>query len=239
MIGHGEHCTAEPARVAPRPPPASTPPQAPEQAIAAPTFRLAARSYSPGAAIQIRFAQAISSLPDSRAWVTVAPRGTPESTYGAWKYVDDHATAAELEAPAKDGAYEVRLHTNYPAKSYNVVHAEPFAVVTVAIADPGETPLAQQRFTVASKSVRSGGRVEVAFAVPLHAEPGERFWITIVASGTPDTSWGAYEYVPADARRMKLTAPAAAGEYEVRLHANYPKQATNVVHRVAIRVEPA
>jgi hypothetical protein len=245
MIGHGEQCVAEPAHLASRSPPALAPPPsearppAEGQAIAAPTFRLAASSYAPGAAIQIRFAQAISSTSNSRAWVTVAGRGTPESSYGTWKYVDDHATAAVLEAPAKDGAYEVRLHTNYPAKSYNIVHAEPFTVATVAIADSGETPLAEQRFTVGSKAVRSGDRVEVRFAAPMHAASGERFWITIVAQGTADTSWGTYEYVPAGARRMKLAAPTAAGEYEVRLHANYPKQTTHVVHRAALRVGDA
>lgn len=150
---------------------------------------------------------------------------------------DDHATSAVLEAPKKDGAYEVRLHMDYPTKSYNVVHAQPFVVKTDAAADPGETPLAQQRFTVASNSVRSGERVQVMFAVPMHAASGEQFWITTVAHDTPDTSWGTYEYVPAGARRMKLTAPTAEGEYEIRLHANYPKKTTNVVHRVAIRVE--
>jgi len=239
MIGHGEQCVAEPARIASRATPAPAKPPSSPQAVepAAPTFRLAASSYAPGAAIQIRFAHAISSTPDNRAWITVVERGAPGSSYGAWKYVDDRASSAVLEAPRKDGAYEVRLHTDYPAKSYNVVHAEPITVKTAEIADPGETPLAQQRFTVGSKAVRSGGRIDVRFAAPLHAAAGERFWITLVAGGTPDSTWGTYEYVPDNARRMTLEAPAAAGDYEIRLHANYPKQTTNVVHRAAIRVE--
>jgi len=237
MIGHGEQCVADPAQIAPRATPAPARLPAQEQTIAAPTFRLAASSYAPGAEIRIRFSQAISSTTRSRAWVTVSERGAPSSSYGAWQYVDDHATSAALEAPKKDGAYEVRLHTDYPTKSYNVVHAEPFVVQTDAAAEPGETPLAQQRFSLAKKSVRSGARVDVVFAVPMHAASGEQFWITIVARDTPDTSWGTYEYVPAGARRMKLTAPTALGEYEVRLHANYPKMTTNVVHRVAVHVE--
>jgi len=239
MIGHGEQCVAEPARIVSRQAPApAKPPSSPQAvALAAPTFRLAASSYAPGAAIQIRFAHAISSTPDNRAWVAVVERGAPGSSYGTWKYVDDRASSAVLEAPRKDGAYEVRLHTDYPAKSYNVVHAEPFTVTTVAITDPGETPRAEQRFTVASKSVRSGARIDVRFAAPMHAASGERFWITIVARDTPDSTWGTYEYVPEGARGLKLEAPAAAGDYEVRLHANYPKQTTNVVHRATIRVE--
>ena len=238
-IGHGEQCVAEPARIASHPPavpvPAASAPQAVD--LAAPTFRLTASSYAPGAAIPLRFAQAISSTPDHRAWITVVERGAAESAYGTWKYVDDHARAMTLEAPRKDGAYEVRLHTDYPAKAYHVVHAEPFSVTTAATADPGETPLARQRFTLGGKSVRGGARIDVRFAAPMHAASGERFWITIVARETPDSTWGTYEYVPEGARGMKLEAPAAAGDYEVRLHANYPRKTTNVVHRAAIRVE--
>ncbi len=233
MIGHGETCVAEPVRVVSRP---AAREEAPSAEVAAPKFRLTASSYAPGAAIQIRFARAIRSTPDNRAWITVVERGAPGSSYGAWKYVDDRTTSAVLEAPRKDGAYEVRLHTDYPTKSYNVVHAEPITVTTAEIADPGETPLAQQRFTVASKSVRTGGHIDVVFAVALHAATGERFWITIVAGNTPDSTWGSYEYVPDHARRMRLDAPTVPGDYEIRLHANYPKKTTNVVHRAAVHV---
>jgi len=43
--------------------------------------------------------------------------------------------------------------------------------------------------------------------------------------------------VPAGATSVRIAAPAAAGDYEVRLHANYPTRSTNVVHRAGLTVE--
>ena len=37
-------------------------------------------------------------------------------------------------------------------------------------------------------------------------------------------------------RWIARTMPAKAGDYEVRLHANYPTKTTNLVHRVKIHV---
>ena len=64
-----------------------------------------------------------------------------------------------------------------------------------------------------------------------------RRWAAIVAVGQPDSEWGVWAYVPDAARRMVLKAPANPGDYEVRLHANYPTKSYNVVHRVRIHVE--
>ena len=49
--------------------------------------------------------------------------------------------------------------------------------------------------------------------------------------------YGAYEYVKPDAKTASIAAPTTAGDYEVRLHANYPTKTTNLVHRVRIHVE--
>ncbi|HEX7839796.1 MAG TPA: hypothetical protein VF469_20110, partial [Kofleriaceae bacterium] len=117
--------------------------------------------------------------------------------------------------------------------------AVPLSVAERAEAEsaPGVTPAALQRFTVGSTALRPGARIDVAFAAALRAAPGERFWITVVDAGAADSAWGTYEYVPAGARHIQLTAPAKPGDYEVRLHGNYPTKATNLVHRVAIRIE--
>ena len=140
-----------------------------------------------------------------------------------------------LKAPAKPGAYEVRLHTDYPAKSYNVQHA--VALMVGPEAAPQVTPPSAQRFTLAAATLKPGAKIHIAFATALHAAPREQFWVTIVDAGAADSTWGVYEYVPPGARHMQLTAPAKPGDYEVRLHANYPTKTTNLVHRVAIHVE--
>ena len=131
---------------------------------------------------------------------------------------------------------EVRLHTDYPAKTFNVQHTVALTVGPEA-APPEVTPLSAQRFTVAAATLKPGAKIRIAFATALHAAPKEQFWVTIVEAGAADNTWGAYEYVPPDARHMQLTAPTKPGDYEVRLHANYPTKTTNLVHRVAIHVE--
>lgn len=201
----------------------------------APSFHLGATTYAAGEDIEIRFAAPVSSTQDRRAWITVIAADQPPSAYGEWAYLDNGATSATLKAPARPGAYEVRLHTDYPAKTFNVRRAVPVTVGPEAA--PQVTPPAAQRFTLASARVAPGARIHVAFATALHAAPKEQFWITIVEAGAADSSWGAYDYVPPGARRMQLTAPSKPGDYEVRLHANYPTKTTNLVHRVAIRVE--
>ena len=236
MTVRGEKCVAGTAAGASH---ASRHPAPPQQPIAgAPSFGLDAASYSPGEPIGIRFTTAVSSTPRSRAWITVVEAGQPPSAYGEWGYLEDAATAATLRAPDKPGSYEVRLHTDYPAQTFHVVHAVRIAVAApAAIAgEPTVTPRAQQRFSLAARTAHPGASVVLTFATALHAAPGERFWATIVEAGTADNTWGDYDYVPPDARRMQLAAPAKPGDYEVRLHGNYPTKTTNVLHRVPLRV---
>jgi hypothetical protein len=244
----GEQCVAAPAEADPgQRAPHGGPHIASDDPLALPpappTILLAGTSFEPGAPIAIRFTPAIRSTPARRAWVTVAPAGSPQTSYGTWTYVDDGARLARLAAPSKPGAYEVRLHTDYPAKSFNVVRAAAFTVAApaeMATDQPAAsdvTPLSGQRFTLGSQSVRAGDKVAVRFPGPLRAAPGEQFWITVIEAGEADTGWGKWEYVPKDARSMSLAVPDKAGTYEVRLHANYPKKSTNVVYRRPLRVE--
>jgi len=206
---------------------------------AVPRFQLDAKSYAPGDEIEIRFAHPVSSKPQSRSWITVIEPDKAASAYGAWTYIDDGATVVTLKAPSRPGAYEVRLHTEYPAKSYNVQGVAALTVAVHAEMDPASavTPLSGQRFTLASGAVRPGAKITLAFPQPMRPAPREQFWVTVVEVGTPDSRWGPYEYVPAGARRMQIAAPTKPGEYEVRLHGNYPTKTTNVVHRAPIRID--
>ena len=209
-------------------------------ASAAPGVRIDASSYAPGDPIEVRFTAPVSSTPHSQAWITVVEANQPPAAYGAWSYLDDGATSATLKAPSKPGAYQVRLHTDYPTRTFNVQAAVDLTVGShpaeaALAAEP--TPLSHQRFTLATRALRPGAKIHVVFAVPLRAAPREQFWVTVVPAGAADSTWAAYEYVPAGARHLQLAAPTTAGDYEVRLHANYPTKTTNLVHRVAIRVE--
>jgi tRNA A-37 threonylcarbamoyl transferase component Bud32 len=102
---------------------------------------------------------------------------------------------------------------------------------------PGPTPRSGQRFSLASRTVPPGGKVVLRFPGPLRPAPNERFWATVIEAGAADDKWGQWDYVPDGARTFSLEVPDKPGAYQVRLHANYPKLTTNVVHRAALRVE--
>ncbi|MBV8760375.1 MAG: serine/threonine protein kinase [Deltaproteobacteria bacterium] len=108
--------------------------------------------------------------------------------------------------------------------------AEPPVVVPAANVSP-------EHFGVAASTVKAGEPVAIVFPAPLQAKHGEQYWAAIVAVGQPDSEWGVWSYVPDAARRLVLKAPTSAGDYEVRLHGNYPTKSFNVVHRVRIHVE--
>ena len=108
--------------------------------------------------------------------------------------------------------------------------AEPPPVVPAASVSP-------EHFGVAASTVKAGEPVALVFPEPLKAKTGEQYWAAIVAVGQPDSEWGVWAYVPDAARRMVLKAPTTPGDYEVRLHGNYPTKSYNVVHRVRIHVE--
>jgi hypothetical protein len=97
--------------------------------------------------------------------------------------------------------------------------------------------ISPEHFSVIPTRVKPGDPVTLAFPAPLEALKGEQYWAAIVAVGKPDSEWGTWSYVPPAAHRMTLKAPADPGDYEIRLHANYPTKSYNVVHRVRIHVE--
>jgi serine/threonine-protein kinase len=260
----GEACTAVVA-AAVKPPPHGDHPvvtaNVPQAAV--PIFTVDAKSYGPNEPITITFGHPVSSAIGAQAWVTVSDKGAAETSYGNWDYVKDGATTAELKAPKRPGDYEVRIHTDYPTKSYNVRYRVPITVrgkpdkqdkqdvvvtdgtgsgtgsdTTVkGPADLAPTPLDKQKFSLARKNVKVGGEAVLHFQTPLHAAKGERFWITIVPKDAPADKYNHYEYVEQDAKTARISVPAEPGDYEVRLHANYPTKTTNVVHRARLHVE--
>jgi hypothetical protein len=260
----GEECSAIVAAGVKPPPHANHPvtgSSAPAAAV--PIFTVDAKSYGPNESVRITFGHPVSSKSGAQAWVTISERGAAETSYGNWDFVTDGATTAELKAPKRAGEYEVRVHTDYPTQSYNVRYRVP---ITVKGKDPDKgpqdpiatdpngtgsgnattptpaggtapTPLDKQTFSLARKKVKVGGEAVLHFPQPLHAADGERFWITIVEKDAPPDKYDAYEYVAQDAKTAKIAVPSAPGDYEVRLHANYPTKTTNLVHRAKLHVE--
>jgi serine/threonine protein kinase len=157
-----------------------------------------------------------------QAWSTQKTRciGKPTCPAGT-KLRGEQCVAVVVETPVAEAAPAVPPASTPPA----------------AIPTAAPTPLARQRFRVASRTLHLGDKVHVTFPDVLVPEPRERFWITVAAAGTADTSWGLWQYVPAGASSIQLELPKIPGAYEVRLHANYPTLSANVVHRVPLTIE--
>jgi hypothetical protein len=188
--------------------------------------------------VTLQFAEPVPSSGTRQAWVTIVKSEAGPNAYSTWAFVANRARTATLLAPTIPGSYEARVHTDYATKTFNLRYHVAFLVEPIAEREVNDaaTPLAQQRFKLAETSVGRGETFELAFPAPLVATKNERFWITVVAAGAHDSSYGAYEYVPKGAKTATLAAPPTAGAYEVRLHANYPTKSTNVVYRVTAQV---
>ena len=245
----------------PEPPVVSKP--APAKPDAKVSVRVDAPRYAPKAPIEVTFGSPISSKQKSQAWVTIVEAGKPPNAYNAYDYLKDGVRSVKLKAPEKEGAYEVRLHTDFPTKRTNLVAAVPFEVKSAAAAGSGATagsaqgsgsaagsaagsgalaqaavtPRDKWRFTLATTTLKPKEPAKVTFPAAMHAAKSEQFWITVTAAGEPDDTWGKYEYVPDGAKHMTLQMPPTPGEYEVRLHANYPAKTTNLVYRAKLKVE--
>ncbi len=189
-------------------------------------FTLATTSFKGGDSITITFPKTLP--PDqARHWVCVVPKGAADSAFGTWSYLKADAKSHVLEAPAVDGEYEVRLHSLYPKKSNNVLHR-----TAIVVAGLTPTPAEEQKLTLSATSGPVDVGVKVGFKTALVPEAERRFWVALVPAGAPDTAQGLWRFVPSGATELTLPAPTASGKHELRLHANYPKQSTNVVHRL-------
>ena len=88
----------------------------------------APKSVTAGEAFEVTYSQAMSSPADNRFWITIIDITAADSEWGAWVYVEDGATSTTLTAPATPGKYEIRLHGNYPTKSFDVLQRSPLKV---------------------------------------------------------------------------------------------------------------
>ncbi|MFN0246655.1 MAG: serine/threonine protein kinase [Kofleriaceae bacterium] len=209
-------------------------PGTPVQAVT--TFALADATVAPSSEIVFKFPARVASPTGDQSWVSISAANSKDTSYISWSFVGDKASSASLKGPPKPGDYEARLYTHYPTQSYNVVHRIPFKVEAPAEA-PDVPAATRERLSLASTSIAAGAKIEILFPGPMIAKPGEKYWVTVVKAGAADSAYDAWEYVVPNARRATLPAPATAGSYEVRLHANYPAKTTNVVFRAKLTVE--
>jgi len=152
---------------------------------------------APGeAAAGSAMAIAFSGNASARDFITVVKANAAEGTYGAYQYA--RKSPVTLLAPALPGEYELRyLAADSP---YPTLWRQPLRVTDVAaeIAAPAD--------------VEGGAVFEVTWSGPDNAQD----FIAIVAAGAPEGSYrSGYQYTR-NGSPLEMTAPDAAGEYEIR-----------------------
>ncbi len=91
-------------------------------------------------------------------------------------------------------------------------------------------------FTLQKAVFARGEDVVVTFNQDMTAPPGQKHWITLAKPGDVESAWGVWHYVPQSARTDVLKPPTA-GEWEIRLHDVYPRNASKVMARQRITVQ--
>jgi hypothetical protein len=200
------------------------------RAAAQVSFTLSVDQAGVGAPVKITFSEALPKA-EERYWLTIISAGSPDSEWGQWQYVTAGTKTLDVNAPAKPGAYEVRLNSRYPEKSSNVICRRPLTV-----GGAGATSSGSLSFTIAKTTLAKGEKPKVIFSSPVPVEGG-RYWITVIPAGSADTEWGQWKYAEPGVRELELEAPSKSGACEIRLYGNYPSQSNNVIQRVPITVK--
>lgn len=89
----------------------------------------------------------------------------------------------------------------------------------------------------APTQANTGTELNIKYSKPISSTSTNRCWITIVKKDAPDKEWGKWKYVKDQATSDVLTVPGEPGNYEIRLHDNYPKESFHVLERHALTVK--
>jgi len=97
-------------------------PPAPASTLSPELFSVTPAAVKAGDDVTVVFPAPLVAKQGEQYWAAVVAVGKPDSEWGVWAYVPQNARKLTLKPPATPGSYEVRLHGNYPTRSYNVVH---------------------------------------------------------------------------------------------------------------------
>jgi hypothetical protein len=150
-----------------------------------------------------------------RDFVTIVKSGTPDKGYATYAYTAK-GTTRELRAPDQPGDYEVRYLTG---QSYATLGSAKLAVT------------ANSATLQAPSEAVAGTTVPVNWKGPNNPHD----YITIVSPSAVEGSYGNYEYT-ARGNPVKLLAPLAAGDYELRYSTG---QSHATLARAPLKITPA
>jgi len=128
-------------------------------------------------------------------YLTIAEPSSPAGTYDNYAYTR-HGNPAKLTAPAEPGRYEVR----YILGNGTLILAR--SPMTIGAVSAQVQP---------PESVNAAAKFQVSWQGPSN----EGDYLSVAKAGSPDGSYDNYAYTK-NGNPAKLTAPAEAGQYEVR-----------------------
>lgn len=153
-------------------------------------------------------------------WASIMPPDAPDTAWQDWSYLPRGRDSFTLPGQ-RPGLYEIRLYLEGPRE---IIARLPVEVLSTASGPPALT---------LEGPVKAGERITVHFA-NLPGESGD--WITIVAPGTPDTSWGSWSYTDGKPDGTVVLPGQPAGEWELRAYVERPRR--ELITRTTITIEP-
>ncbi|MBM4320302.1 MAG: hypothetical protein FJ125_10145 [Deltaproteobacteria bacterium] len=106
-------------------------PQPPRLPVAI-TLMFRSGGFAPGEPVEVRFVPPLPPAPAGSYWLTITAVGAPDRDFGEYVYLDGGAQSARLAAPVTPGKHELRLHGDYPARSFHVLARATIGVVRSA-----------------------------------------------------------------------------------------------------------
>lgn len=107
--------------------------------------------------------------------------------------------------------------------------------LTLALVACSERP----KMTVDPNPVVADTTVWARFDRPVLGLAVDQYWIVIAPVGAPASYDTTRLFVARNAEGMQLKAPPVPGDYEVRLHGDWPKREHSIVRTVPLRVLPS
>lgn len=134
--------------------------------------------------------------PDGGHWLSIAEQGAGAESYASYKYLVANTESYELLAPNEPGNYELRVILTGPTR---IAATQPVRVLAPEVSfDAPEKVKVGETFTLSATGPSGAGN-----------------WVAIAAVGSADSDYKSYNYVRPDGS-YSLSAPAAAGAYELR-----------------------
>ena len=82
--------------------------------------------------------------------------------------------------------------------------------------------------------VEAGSTVTFTFSRPVTGLAVDQYWVVIAPMGSPAEYIEGRIHVPRDTTYMKVDAPRQPGQYELRLHGDWPRLEHHIVQTVPI-----